>query len=130
MTYFTEEANRIKKICFSNEEQIEMAVSTKRYIETHFDQALNLDVLARLRCVSKYHLIKVFKRYYGLTPRQYVIDTRIEEAKKILQTGRSVSDTCFAIGYDSIHSFSNLFKAKTGMSPSQYRSTTFDKLKK
>ena len=127
MTYYIQEVNRIKVICFSNEIQLDIAIKTKRYIDTHFDTAINLDVLAHLRFTSKYHLVRVFKKYYGITPRQYLINKRIEQAKKILKTGKSVSDTCYAVGFESIHSFSNLFKAKTGISPSIYRRATFDK---
>ena len=130
MTYFLQEVERIKKICYSNQAQIDLAVNTKRYIDKHFDQEINLDLLAHLHITSKYHLIRVFKRYYGTTPRQYLINKRIEMAKKELKTGKSVSDTCYAIGFDSLNSFSNLFKAKTGMSPSVYKRATFDKSKK
>jgi AraC-like DNA-binding protein len=64
------------------------------------------------------------------TPRQYLIDKRIETAKNILKTGQSVSDTCYSVGFGSISSFSSLFRAKTGMAPSVYRKATFDKSKK
>jgi len=74
-------------------------------------------------------LLRIFKKYYGTTPRQYLINKRIEKAKCFLQSGKSVSDTCYIIGFESINSFSNLFKAKTGMSPSIYRKATFDKSK-
>lgn len=130
MTYYIQELNRIKEICFSNKIQIDIAVNTKRYIDTNFDKEIKLDLLARLRFTSKYHLIRVFKKYYGVTPRQYLISKRIEKAKEILKTGQSVSDTCYLIGFDSVNSFSNLFKAKTGISPSIYRKATFDKSKK
>ncbi|MEL7338975.1 MAG: AraC family transcriptional regulator [Bacteroidota bacterium] len=129
MTYYTEELKRIKAMCFSNEEQVEMAVNTKRYLDIHFASEINLTQLAQLRYTSKYHLIRVFKRYYGLTPRQYLIDKRIEKARAMLKAGESVSDTCFLVGYDSVQSFSHLFKAKSGMSPSAYRRATFDKSK-
>ena len=127
MTYYTQELNRIKKICFSNQIQIDIAVHTRRYIDTNFDEKISLDLLAHLRFTSKYHLIRVFKKYYGITPRQYLINKRIEEAKKILKTGKSVSETCYLIGFDSVNSFSNLFRAKTGMPPSIYRRAIFDK---
>lgn len=129
MTYYQQELKRIKEICFSNEIQLDIAINTKRYLDTNFDTKINLDLLARLRFTSKYHLIRVFKKYYGITPRQYLINKRIEIAKKKLKAGQSVSDTCYSIGFDSINSFSNLFKAKTGMSPSSYRRATFDKSK-
>lgn len=130
MTYYIQELKRIKEICFSNEIQLEMAVSTKRYIDANFDEEINLEKLAQLRFTSKYHLIRIFKKYYGVTPRQYLIDKRIEKAKKILQTGNSVSDACFMVGYDSIHSFSILFKSKTGMPPSVYQRSILDKSEK
>lgn len=130
MTYYIKELERIKRICFSNKIQTDIAIHTKSYIDTNFDQEINLDVLTRLRFTSKYHLIRVFKKYYGITPRQYLINKRIEIAKKKLKSGKSVSDTCYSIGFDSISSFSNLFRAKTGITPSVYKRATFNKLKK
>lgn len=129
MNYYIQELNRIKRICFSNKSQIDIAISTKKYMDTNFDKKISIKLLASLQFTSKYHLIRVFKKYYGVTPRQYLINKRIEKAKKILKTGKSVSETCYLIGFDSINSFSNLFKAKTGMSPSIYKRATFDKSK-
>lgn len=130
MTNYAKELARIKQLCFSNEQQLNLALNTKRYINTHFDQEINLDLLAHLHFTSKYHLIRIFKKYFGITPRQYLINKRIEIAKKKLKSGVSVSDTCYAVGFGSISSFSNLFRAKTGVAPSVYRRATFDKLEK
>jgi len=129
MSYYIQEVKRIKGICFSNKIQLDIVVNTKRYIDTNFNKEINLDLLAHLQFTSKYHLIRVFKKYYGITPRQYLINKRIEKAKENLASGKSVSDTCYTIGFESINSFSNLFKAKTGMPPSIYRRATFDKSK-
>lgn len=127
MKDYAQELKRIKAICFSNEIQLDMAIATKRYLDTHFAEKIHLDLLAQLRFTSKYHLIRVFKKYYGLTPRQYLINKRMEQAKRILKSGKSVSDTCYLVGFESISSFSHLFKAKTGMAPSAFRKATFDK---
>lgn len=126
MNHYIQELNRIKGICFSNEIQLQKAVNTKRYIDSHFDTKIDMDILAHEHCSSKFHLIRLFKKYYGTTPRQYLISKRIEKAKTHLKAGKSVSDTCFIIGFESIQSFSNLFKAKTGMSPSAFRKAAFD----
>ncbi len=125
MTYYLQELERIKGICFSNKVQLDIAIHTKKYIDTNFDHEINLDLLAHLQFTSKYHLIRVFKRYYGTTPRQYLINKRIEKAKAMLSSGHSVSDTCYTVGFDSIHSFSNLFKSKTGIPPSKYSESNF-----
>lgn len=130
MTYYIQELQRIKELCFSNQIQLDIAVNTKRYIDTNYGQEINLDLLAHLRYTSKFHLIRVFKKYYGFTPRQYLIDKRIEKAKSFLKSGLGVTDTCYTVGFASINSFSNLFKAKTGMSPSIYRRATFDNSRK
>ncbi|MEM9024474.1 MAG: helix-turn-helix transcriptional regulator, partial [Bacteroidota bacterium] len=87
----------------------------------NYDQALNLDAMSRALFVSKFHLIRLFKRHYGLTPRQYLIDTRLAKAKEHLAMGLSVTETCFAVGFESVGSFSTLFKAKTGKSPGAYQ---------
>ena len=57
MTYFIREFNRIKEICFSNQIQIDIATNTERYLDSNFDQDINLNLLAHLRFTSKYHLI-------------------------------------------------------------------------
>ncbi|MCI4669180.1 MAG: AraC family transcriptional regulator [Bacteroidia bacterium] len=129
MSYYIQEINRIKGICFSNEFQLDVAINTKRYIDANFDQEIKLDLLAHIHYTSKFHLIRLFKKYHGITPRQYLIGKRISEAKKNLKSGKSVSDTCYAVGFCSLNSFSNLFKAKTGMSPSNFRKAIFDKSK-
>ena len=129
MNNYIDEVNRIKSICFSNKIQIDLAINTKNYINANFNQSINLNLLAHLQFTSKYHLIRVFKKYYGITPRQYLINKRIEKAKNNLKSGHSVSDTCYTVGFESISSFSNLFKVKTGISPSDFRRATFDKSK-
>lgn len=126
-THYIQELERIKAICFSNELQLAIAINTKRYIDTHFDQEINLELLARLRFSSKFHLIRVFKKYYGTTPKQYLINKRIAVAKTQLKSGKTVAEACYSVGFDSISSFSTLFRAKTGMPPSVYRKATFDK---
>lgn len=129
MTYYARELQRIKSQCFSNEQQLSIAVGTKRYLDRHFDEAISLEQLAQAQATSKYNLLRIFKKYLGVTPRQYLIDKRIEQAKRLLQQGRSVSDACYLVGYGSIQSFSALFKGRTGLSPTAYQRATFDKPK-
>ncbi|MBN4071040.1 helix-turn-helix transcriptional regulator [Crocinitomix catalasitica] len=121
MTFYEKELNRINGIIYSNQEQIEIVIGVKSYIDNNFDNDLNLDLLSHFRFVSKYRLLRLFKRHYGLTPRQYLIDKRIENSKEHLKNGMSVTETCFAVGFESLGSFSTLFKTKTGKSPSEFQ---------
>ncbi len=121
MTFYEKELNRIRSIVYSNEGQIKTVIGIRNYIENNYDLNLNLDLLSHIQFVSKYHLLRLFKKYYGLTPRQYLIDKRIEKSKEHLINGISVTETCFAVGFESLGSFSTLFKTKIGKSPTEFQ---------
>ncbi len=121
MTFYEREIERIRNNSFSNEKQLEVVIATKNFIDTNFDQKLNLDFLSYKHFTSKYHLLRLFKKYYGQTPRQYLIDKRIEKSKDQLKTDATVTQVCFAVGFESLGSFSSLFKNKVGKSPSDYK---------
>lgn len=69
---------------------------------------------------SKFHFIRLFKKTYGKTPHQYLIFVRIDKAKNLLKAGNPVSDVCVSVGFESISSFSGLFKRTIGLTPSAY----------
>lgn len=121
MTSFEKEVNRIRSIVYSNEEQVNTAIGIRNYIQNNYHVKLNLDVLSSRQYVSKYHLLRLFKKYYGLTPRQFLIERRIQKSKEHLKQGMTVTETCYAVGFESLGSFSTLFKTKTGKSPSQFQ---------
>jgi AraC-like DNA-binding protein len=74
---------------------------------------------------SKFHLLRLFKKYYGQTPKQYLIEKRIEKAKELLQEGETVTETCFATGFGSPSSFSTLFKSRVGLTPVEFQKKQF-----
>lgn len=128
MTHYLKEITRIKSICFANKGQIDTVIGTRHYINNNFDKELNLDLLSYIRFTSKYHLLRLFKRYYGQTPKQYLIDKRIERAKELLLKGTNVTETCFSIGFDCPSSFSTLFKSRVGLTPTAFQKrATFTK---
>lgn len=121
MTDFLREITRLKKERFSNRWQIDTVIAVRKYLETNFDQEIRLESLAKTHHTSRFHLLRIFKRYYGMTPNQVLTDIRIKHAKKHLTAGRTVTETCFLVGFSSLGSFSSLFTSKAGMSPSQFR---------
>lgn len=120
-SYFEKEVERIRNLIYSNQVQLDTIIATRRYINEHYHTDLNLEVLSRELLVSKYHLLRLFKKYYGQTPQQYLSQKRIEKAKEHLREGMSVTEVCFAVGFKSLGSFSSLFKRKTGSSPVEYQ---------
>ena len=96
-------------------------VQAKVFIDENFRNDINVDDISEEARFSKFHFIRLFKRAYGLSPRQYLIRKRIEFARKNLLKNSSVTATCFGSGFSSLGTFSTLFKRKTGLSPSQYK---------
>lgn len=72
--------------------------------------------------LSTFHFIRAFRASVGQTPHQYLRRRRIERACELLATTPvSVTDICDAAGFQSLGSFSSLFRRLTGESPAQYR---------
>jgi AraC-like DNA-binding protein len=125
MTFYQSEIARIRNICYSNKEQLATVIATRHYIDNNFENELNLDLLSHIRFTSKFHLLRLFKKYYGQTPNNYLTDKRIEKAKAYLREGRTVTETCYSVGFESPSSFSTLFKRKLGLSPTEFQKKQF-----
>ena len=80
--------------------------------------------IARESGISTFHFIRRFDAIFGSTPHQYRIQARLRDAKLRLATGGSVTDACFAAGFESVGSFSELFVRHVGIRPVEYRRLT------
>ncbi|MBX3295944.1 MAG: helix-turn-helix transcriptional regulator [Acidobacteria bacterium] len=121
MTFYEQQIGKIREQCYSNVGQIATVIQVRRFIDDNFDRELTLDDLTSVRLTSKFYLLRLFRRYYGQTPRQYLIEKRIEKAKELLRNGRSVTEACFAVGYETPSSFATLFRRRSGVTPSEFR---------
>ena len=94
-------------------------------IDRDYAEALDLDAMAREAGYSKYHFARTFAMAYGETPRAYLTRRRVERAKNLLRTANlSVTEVCFLVGFESLGSFSSLFRRLVGQSPSAYRASS------
>jgi AraC family transcriptional regulator len=83
---------------------------------------LTLDEMARVACLSPNHFLRMFKATFHQTPHQYLTTKRLEQARHLLlHTNLSVTEICFAVGFESLGSFSWLFRRQVGLSPEGYR---------
>lgn len=98
--------------------------SAKEYIDKYYSQDLNLSNLAKSFYFSKDYLSHIFKSETGFSPMKYLINRRIEEAKKLLAASNmSVNEIAAAVGYDDANYFSVVFKKLTGFTPIKYRNS-------
>ena len=94
----------------------------KNYIRQHFREEINLDILAVVGHINKYYLSHSFKKAFGVSPIEYLIQMRIRESKILLETTNyPVSNVSAITGFSSQSFFAQSFKRVTNLSPSQYR---------
>lgn len=94
----------------------------RRYIDAHYKENITLDSLVELTHVSKYYLVHTFTKEYGISPINYAVARRIEEAKQLLKNDDyTLSFISQMLGYSSQSYFSQIFKKNVGLSPNEYR---------
>jgi AraC-like DNA-binding protein len=101
-------------------------VSAKLYIDEHYHEPIGLEVISRNACLSRFHFHRLFTRVYKITPHQYLTQKRIDKARMLLQQEDvSVTEVCNNVGFESLGSFSVLFKKEIGFAPQYYRNMAF-----
>ena len=83
-----------------------------------------LDDLALVAGLSRSHLARQFAATFGAPPHRYLIALRIEHAKRALAVGRSVTEVCAEVGFESLGTFSATFHRRTGYSPRAWQRST------
>ena len=96
--------------------------AVRHYIDNHFKENINLDMLSELVHVNKYYMVHSFTKEYGISPINYLISRRIEESKYLLSdTDHSLSQISHMLGFSSPSYFSQSFRRLEGMSPMEFR---------
>lgn len=100
----------------------ELTSAVRRIKSDYGDPSLTNGVLAAECNVSEVYFRRLFKEHLGTSPRQYIIDMRLQIAKQLLSEGQlsiaKISERC---GFSNQYHFSRLFKQHTGLTPSEYR---------
>ncbi len=91
-------------------------------ISERYSEPLSLTEVARSAILSRFHFCRVFRDTTGVTPGRFLSAVRIYQAKRmLLTTSLSITDIAFAVGYNSLGSFSNHFTDSVGVSPGRFR---------
>jgi AraC-like DNA-binding protein len=92
------------------------------FVHAHYGDTIDLDDLAAVAGLSRFHFQRSFTAVFGMTPHQYVTKVRLDRARELLgERGSSVTETCIEVGFASIGSFSTLFRRHLGLSPRDYQ---------
>lgn len=93
------------------------------YLHSTRDAQPDLNELARVSCLSKFHFLRLFKIAFGKTPHQYITSLKVEQAKHLLlSTTIDAREISSSLGYKDASTFSRQFCQHVGVYPTQYRS--------
>lgn len=101
----------------------DVAHSIKHYMDEKFYEPISLDALADTYHFSVSYISRIFRRQYGTAPLKYLLQVRMEEAKRLIAQNPDWNIGMIAqlVGYPDQHYFSRIFKSATGFSPSEYK---------
>jgi AraC-like DNA-binding protein len=92
------------------------------YVEAHLDDNLSLTVLADIACLSPYHFSRSFKQATGIGPQRYVIQCRLERAKRLLRrTQQPLVWIAQEAGFADQSHLTHIFRREIGVTPGRYR---------
>lgn len=92
------------------------------HADRNFAEPLDLQELAAVAGISKYHFQRLFVATYGRSPAAYLSERRVERAQDLLRsTNLTVTEVCHAVGFSSLGSFSSRFRQLVGEPPSAFQ---------
>lgn len=98
------------------------------YIDSSFSSGLDLGKISGIACLSSHHFLRLFKKYFRVTPHQYITCRRLEHSAGLMKTtGFHITEICRMVGYENLSTFSRLFKQHYLVSPEMYRTSNSSK---
>lgn len=106
----------------TQEELIKRLYRAVDYIYAFYNQPIKLEELAQISCLSKYHFLRSFKQFFGLSPLQFIKQIRFKQAIFLLEnSSATLQEIADIIGLENASSLSRMFFRANGVYPSAYR---------
>lgn len=96
--------------------------NAKKTFDLNYKNSISIKKLSKCLGINEFYFMKVFKKQYGHTPREYVTKIRLEKSKELLiNSGKSITEIAYCVGFNSLSSFYDNFKKHMDITPKQYR---------
>jgi AraC family transcriptional regulator len=110
----------------TREELLRRVLRGRDFLLSSLANSVSLSDAARAACLSPFHFHRAFQAAFGTTPHRYALRHRLERARHLLRaTDRSITDICLETGFESLGSFSSLFRRTYGVAPSECRRSRY-----
>ncbi len=121
--------NDLSSSAFIIKDKIRMG-AIYEYIDAYYDQKPDVNTVAAKVFLTTPAFCRYFKRQTNMTFTDFVNQYRIERAKNLLMQDQNVTETCYAVGFESLSYFNKLFNKIVGVNPSSFRKTWEYKMEK
>lgn len=98
-----------------------LMMTVRDYIHDTIEEDITIDDLCRVANLSKFHLIRLFRTQFGLTPHRYIVNHRINRVRSALKTGTAPTDVAVQFGFFDVSHLNRHFKRSFGITPKQYQ---------
>ena len=88
-----------------------------RYIDEHLSEDLDAEVIAKAFFISKYHMMRLFRRESGTTVHLYITQKRLVKARELMDAGMRATEACYRCGWRSYSSFTRAYGKHLGTTP-------------
>lgn len=105
----------------ADQEHADTVARAHDWLERHFAEPVSLEQLAEVAGLSRFHLLRAFRRRYGLTPHAWLLRRRVNHAKALLRAGASPAAAAMASGFADQSHLGLHFRRLVGLTPAAYR---------
>jgi len=106
--------------CARHDPTFSALTNVVHFIDEHLAESMTVESLCEVACMSRSKLYQQFRHVMGNGPMEYIQQRRLERARELLTKGRSVTQTCYDVGYVNVSHFSRRFQQQYGLPPRDF----------